>query len=297
MSQILLLGRDGQLGQALKPQLEALGPVTALGRDQLDLVDPAAIAETVAAMRPQVIVNAAAYTAVDRAESEPDLAQKINGDAPGHLAMAAAQCGAQLIHVSTDYVFDGQQGVPRQPQDATGPLGIYGLSKLAGELAVQQALPNRHLIVRTAWVYGAAGPGNFVKTMLRLGQSRPELRVVQDQVGSPTWTGDLAAAIATLIKLGPAVPAGTYHYTNSGVASWYDFAIAIFEEAKALGLPLTVTDVQPIPTSAYPTPARRPAYSVLNCQQTTDLLGYPAPHWRQSLRTMLSQYLQESQQP
>lgn len=291
--QVLILGAQGQLGQALIHQLGPMMPTVALGRAALDLTQGDRILPLVSQYQPTVIVNAAAYTAVDRAETEADLAHQVNATAPGLLAEAAAAVGARLIHISTDYVFDGHRSRP-WPEDApTAPLSVYGRSKLAGEVAVRSHLPDHHLILRTAWVYGAQGPGNFVKTMVRLARERPELRVVADQIGTPTWTGDLAAAIARLIQLDAAVPPGTYHYTNSGVASWYDFAVAIVEEARALGAPLQVERVVPIPSEAYPTPVERPAYSVLDCRKLTALLGAPAPHWRQSLRTMLQHYLKE----
>ena len=291
--QVLILGAQGQLGQALIHQLEPMMPTVALGRAALDLTQGDRILPLVSQYQPTVIVNAAAYTAVDRAETESDLAHQVNATAPGLLAEAAAAVGARLIHLSTDYVFDGHRSRP-WPEDApTAPLSVYGRSKLAGEVAVRSHLPDHHLILRTAWVYGAQGPGNFVKTMVRLVRERPELRVVADQIGTPTWTGDLAAAIARLIQLDAAVPPGTYHYTNSGVASWYDFAVAIVEEARALGAPLQVERVVPIASEAYPTPVERPAYSVLDCRKLTALLGAPAPHWRQSLRTMLQHYLKE----
>lgn len=286
MVKILLVGANGQVGRELQQTLTPLGEVTAVGRDQLDLSHPEAAYALVMAAKPEVIVNAAAYTAVDRAESEVELATLVNGTTPGRLAAAAAEIGAGLIHISTDYVFDGTHGVAYQATDPTNPLGTYGTSKLAGETAIQAVLP-LHMIVRTAWVYGALGKANFVKTMLRLGAEREELRVVADQIGSPTWAYDLAAAIAQMVpKLTPAT-AGIYHYTSSGVASWYDFAIAIFEEARQLGFPLKIERVVPITTAEYPTPARRPAFSVLSLQQTTALLGTYPPYWRHSLQKML----------
>ncbi len=294
MSHVVLLGKSGQVGQVLLSTLTEAGiEGVALDRSQLDLTQPAQIRATMADLCPQIIINAAAYTAVDQAETEAAQARLINAEAPRQLAITAADCGAQLIHFSTDYVFDGHKGIPWHEGDAPRPLGVYGQTKLAGEAAIRQVLPDHHLIVRTAWVYGSAGKGNFVKTMLRLGQTRDVIKVVQDQVGTPTWTEDLARAVVALVGQGDLVPAGTYHYTNSGVASWYDLAIAIFEEARALGVPLTVQNVQPIPSQAYPTVAQRPLYSVLDCQKITALLGHPAPHWRVSLRTMLRQYLQD----
>jgi dTDP-4-dehydrorhamnose reductase len=288
MRQILLIGKDGQLGQELQLFLDPLGEIKRVGRDSLDLANPEAIAKMIAEVKPDLIVNAAAYTAVDKAETEPDLAQAINGIAPGILAKQAQEIGATLIHVSTDYVFDGSQSHPYLETDPTQPLGVYGQSKLAGEQAILSTQANA-AIVRTAWVYGVGGKGNFVKTMLRLGAEREELRVVCDQVGSPTWTGDLANAIVQLSQQINRQKAGIYHYTNSGVTSWYDLAIAIFEEAKPLGFPLKIQRVVPISTAEYPTPARRPAYSVLNTQKISTILETYPPHWRQSLRKMLSE--------
>ncbi|MEL7036938.1 MAG: dTDP-4-dehydrorhamnose reductase [Cyanobacteria bacterium J06592_8] len=288
MRQILLIGKDGQLGQELQPILAPLGNVKCVGRDSLDLANPDAIAKVVADVEPDLIINAAAYTAVDKAESELDLAIAINGKAPGILAKEAKQVGATFIHVSTDYVFDGSQSHPYLETDPTQPLGAYGQSKLAGEQAMTEAQANA-AIVRTAWVYGVGGKGNFVKTMLRLAKDREELRVVCDQVGSPTWTGDLANAIVQLSDRINPETAGIYHYTNSGVTSWYDFAVAIFEEAQQLGFPLKIQRVVPISTAEYPTPAKRPAYSVLNTKKISAILGAHPPQWRQSLRKMLSE--------
>ena len=288
--QILLTGKDGQLGEELYPLLSSIANVVAVGRDSCDLANPEAIRQLVDKTQPDIIVNAAAYTAVDKAESESELARAINGTAPGILAMEAEKLGAKLIHVSTDYVFNGSKNTPYLETDETDPLGEYGQSKLAGEQAILATNANA-VILRTAWVYGAGGKGNFVKTMLRLAAQREELGVVVDQVGGPTWTGDLAKAIVDLIpRLNPETY-GVYHYTNSGVTSWYDFAVAIFSEAQALGLPLKIQQVKPITTAEYPTPARRPAYSVLSGRKISEVLGYYPPHWRQGLRNMLQQLL------
>ena len=301
---VLLIGAQGQVGQelvkALAPLTKTLGPVTAVGRQELDLTDLDAIAQKVATIQPTLIVNAAAYTAVDKAEIEPELAHRINAEAPKTLAESAAKCGAALVHISTDYVFDGSAGSPYGETDATGPVSTYGKTKLAGEDAIREALET-HIILRTAWVYGTQGKGNFLKTMLRLGESRASLNVVEDQIGSPTWAKDIAEAIAQLsMQLSAKLAnqssdqitelAGTYHFTNSGVASWYDFAVAIFEEAKALNVPLKIQTVAPITTADYPTPAQRPAYSVLNCQKIARTLGHYSPHWRTSLRAMLKEF-------
>lgn len=292
---VLLIGKNGQLGHDLFPVLGALGEVTAVGRETLDLENPDAIRHLLQDIHPNIIVNAAAYTAVDRAESEPEKATSINGTAPTVMAEVAQKLQSALIHISTDYVFDGQKNTPYLEADPANPISVYGQSKLLGEQGIQQAC-DRHVILRTAWVYGTKGKNNFVKTMLRLGVEREELSVVMDQVGCPTWTGDLAQAIAQcgfqLHANNPnqASVTGIYHYTNSGVTSWYDFAVAIFEEATLLGFPVTIQQVVPISSAEYPTPTARPAYSVLSGKKISALLGSPAPHWRQSLRRMLKQY-------
>ncbi|MEG4489198.1 dTDP-4-dehydrorhamnose reductase [Microcoleus sp. D2_18a_B4] len=284
---ILLAGGSGQLAQELQPILLSSGEVIAVDRTRLDLSQPESIRQAMAEIQPDLVVNGGAYTAVDKAESEPELANAINGIAPGIIAEECEKLGASLIHFSTDYVFDGSHGSPYLETDSTNPLGSYGKSKLAGEEAIRKA-GNRHIIIRTAWVYGNGGKGNFVKTMLRLGKEREEIRVVADQIGSPTWTGDLSAATSQIIPLLGQESFGTYQYTNSGVCSWYDFAIAIFEEAATLGLPLKVQRVIPITTAEYPTPAKRPAFSVLSTVKISALLGTYPPHWRQGLRQMLA---------
>ncbi|XHL96800.1 MAG: dTDP-4-dehydrorhamnose reductase [Microcoleus anatoxicus] len=284
---ILLTGGSGQLAQELQPILLYSGEVIAVDRARLDLSQPETIRQAIAEIQPHLVVNAGAYTAVDKAETEPELAQAVNGIAPGIIAEECEKLGATLIHISTDYVFDGSQGYPYRETDSTNPLGSYGKSKLAGEEAIRQA-GNRHIIIRTAWVYGNGGKGNFVKTMLRLGKDREEIRVVADQIGSPTWTGDLAAAISQIIpQIQPEI-FGTYQYTNSGVCSWYDLAIAIFEEAEKLGFPLKIKRVIPITTAEYPTPAKRPAFSVLSPVKISGILGTYPPYWRESLRQMLA---------
>ncbi|MEG4271219.1 MULTISPECIES: dTDP-4-dehydrorhamnose reductase [unclassified Microcoleus] len=284
---ILLAGGSGQLAQELQPILLSSGEVIAVDRTRLDLSQPESIRQAMTEILPDLVVNAGAYTAVDKAESEPELAHAVNGIAPGILAEECEKQGATLIHFSTDYVFDGSHGSAYLETDSTNPLGSYGKSKLAGEEAIRKA-GNRHIIIRTAWVYGNGGKGNFVKTMLRLGKEREEIRVVADQIGSPTWTLDLSAATSQIIPLLGPETFGTYQYTNSGVCSWYDFAIAIFEEAAKLGLPLKVQRVIPITTAEYPTPAKRPAFSVLSTVKISALLGTHPPHWRQGLRKMLA---------
>ena len=275
----LITGANGQLGRALQAIAPKGNDLIAATHADLDIGDRAAVRGFVARHRPDAIFNAAAYTAVDKAESEEDSARAINADAVGHLAEAARELGARLIHVSTDFVFDGQRGTPYRPADPTAPIGAYGRTKLAGEIA---AGPEA-LIVRTAWVYGATGH-NFVRTMLRLMAEHDEVRVVADQIGTPTFAPHLAAALWALYAAGAR---GIHHYTDSGAASWYDFAVAIQEEALALGLLTRAVPVIPIATADYPTPARRPSYSVLDKAATFALLGGPAPHWRDGLRRML----------
>ncbi|AFY77360.1 dTDP-4-dehydrorhamnose reductase [Pleurocapsa sp. PCC 7327] len=288
---ILVTGIHGQLGQELKQTLAPLGEVIGVGRETMDLTQPNAIRQAIAQAKPDLIVNAAAYTAVDKAETEVELANAINAIAPAIMAQECQQLGATLLHVSTDYVFDGKKNTPYLEEDSPNPLSVYGKSKLAGEAAIAQACQS-HIILRTAWVYGTCGKSNFVKTMLRLGKEREEIRVVADQVGSPTWAPDIARAIAKLAidsdKMGEATR-GIYHFTNSGVASWYDFAIAIFEQARQLGFPLKIRQVVPITTAEYPTPAKRPAYSVLSGQKISAILGTHPLYWRDSLRQMLEQ--------
>ncbi|MEQ9370586.1 MAG: dTDP-4-dehydrorhamnose reductase [Coleofasciculus chthonoplastes F3-SA18-01] len=289
MTRILLTGIAGQLGGELQQTLAPLGEVMGVDRHKLDLTQPDQIRQVIGEFKPDVIVNAAAYTAVDKAETETELANAINGKAPTIMAEAAQQLGAALIHVSTDYIFDGKKNTPYTEDDTPDPINAYGQSKLLGEEGVLKNC-DRALILRTAWVYGAQGKGNFVKTMLRLGAERDQLRVVVDQVGTPTWTGDLASAIAQLAQsLKSDTLTGIYHFTNSGAISWYDFAVAIFEEAEQIGFPLQVKQVVPITTAEYPTPAARPAYSVLSTQKISAVLGNHPSHWRTGLRRMLKQ--------
>ncbi len=258
-------------------------PVHGFDRAELDICDSSAVEAALAAATADVVMNCAAYTRVDRAEDEAELAYKVNGIGPGVLARLCAERDALMVHVSTDYVFDGTASLPYEVDADTNPLGVYGQSKRQGEIAVAEAAP-RHLIVRTAWVYGVGGQ-NFVRTILRLAQERPELRIVEDQIGTPTWSATLAAVLLQLVE--QQAPTGTYHVTNSGVTSWYDFAVAIVEEARTLGWELACERVVPIPSAAYPTRAVRPQYSVLSRRKTEALLGYNLPHWRSDLRQML----------
>lgn len=281
----LVTGAAGQLGWELARTAPQGVEVVALDRGDLDISDAAAVSTRVAAERPDAILNAAAYTAVDKAESEREAAFAVNEAGPAHLAAAAADAGARLIHVSTDFVFDGAASRPYRPEDAPNPLGVYGASKLAGERAVAGRLGQRALIVRTGWVYSAHG-ANFVKTMLRLMGERDALRVVADQVGTPTWARGLAEG---LWRLAGAQAGGTLHWGDAGVASWYDFAVAIQEEAVAEGLLGRSIPVAPIATAEYPTPARRPAYSVLDKAEGWQRSGTVPRHWRAALRAMLKE--------
>lgn len=278
----VVTGAGGQLARAWSAAAPPGWSVTGLSRAELDTSDAAAVERVVDALAPDLILNAAAYTAVDRAESEPDLAFAVNRDGAGHLAAAAARLGARLIQVSTDFVFDGRSGRPYRPGDAPGPLNVYGASKLAGEQAAAETAPEA-LIVRTAWVYGPSG-GNFLATMLRLMAARPVIGVVADQIGAPTSTLTLAEA---LWGLAGKEARGLMHFTDAGVASWYDFAQAIAEEALVAGLIDRAPAVKPIATADYPTAARRPAFSVLDSSAAYGLLGAPAAHWRVALRQVL----------
>lgn len=289
---ILIFGSQGQLGAELIRLIDRESwEITTYNRNQVDLLDLKAIHHAIQIVRPDVIVNCAAYTAVDRAESEPELAMKINRDAPKIMAIAAQEINSYLIHISTDYVFDGRHYMPYKEQDLTNPTSIYGKSKLAGETEIIKDCEN-HIILRTAWVYGCYGKGNFVKTMLRLASERQELNVVCDQIGTPTWTKDLAKTIIQLLPNLTTKNSGIYHYTNSGACSWYDFATAALAEAALLNLSIQAKHINPIPTAAYPTPAQRPHYSVLSCEKISDLLGQHPPHWQASLKKMITEYIQ-----
>jgi dTDP-4-dehydrorhamnose reductase len=294
MTDILLIGTKGQLGGELNQILPTLGDVVGVDKSTMDLAKPEMISQVIRQIKPKIIVNAAAYTAVDKAESEAELAEKVNGLAPRIMAEEADNLGANLIHISTDYVFDGKKNTPYLEEDLTNPLSIYGQTKLAGEEAIKNTDTN-YIILRTAWVYGSYGKGNFVKTMLRLAQEREQLKVVIDQLGSPTWARDIAQVIASLIPQFNQQKnvRETYHFTNCGVCSWYDFAVAIVGRASKLGYSVKVKEIIPITTAEYPTPAKRPAYSVLSNQKITKLLGYYPPYWRNSLRQMLTEFRQQ----
>ncbi|MFM6900113.1 MAG: dTDP-4-dehydrorhamnose reductase [Microcystis panniformis] len=287
MKKVLLIGAKGQVGQELQVTLQSLGEVISIGREELDLTNSEKISQLIREIHPDYLVNAAAYTAVDKAETEPDLAYSINAIAPKIMAESAEKIQAKFLHISTDYVFDGRKNTPYLETDLTNPLGVYGQSKLRGEEEIK-TVNSQAIILRTAWVYGSYGKSNFVKTMLRLGKEREELKVVVDQVGSPTWAKDIATAITQLL-INVDNPAGIYNFTNSGVASWFDLTKAIFEEAKISGIPLKIQRVIPITTAEYPTPAVRTAYSVLSGKKISQQLGYIPPYWRDSLKAMLNQ--------
>jgi dTDP-4-dehydrorhamnose reductase len=304
---IMLLGKAGQIGGDLSPLLQRLGTVAFFGRAELNLEKPEAIRQAIRAVQPDVIVNAAAYTAVDKAESEESLARAINAQAPATIAQEAKKAGALLVHYSTDYVFDGAKRSPYLEDDPTNPRSVYGRTKLEGELAIRES-GVFHLILRTAWVYAREGR-NFLRTILRLAAEKDELKVVSDQIGAPTWSREIAAAtleVLSQILRGSAGMAlrsdhlGTFHVTAAGQASWFDFARAILEEAKGVsqkaswyssatsGRPLMLRRLVPISTSEYPVQAARPAYSVLSNARLAETFGIRLPDWRSSLHHLFS---------
>lgn len=289
---ILLLGANGQVGWELQRSLEPLGELHAAGRSQADLEQPDSLRALVAQLQPDVIVNAAAHTAVDKAESEPDRAQAINAEAPGLLAQLAAQRGAWLVHYSTDYVFDGSGHRPWAEDDPTGPLSVYGRTKLAGEAAIR-ASGARHLIFRTSWVYASRG-GNFARTMLRLAAERETLRVIDDQIGAPTGADLVADVTAHALRHAMAKDiTGTFHLAAGGHTSWHGYAQFVIEAARRHrpDLPLKVQAVEAIPTSAYPTPAQRPLNSRLDTNRLQSTFGLHLPHWHTGVLRMLHETL------
>ena len=283
---VLVTGAGGQVATALEKLKPAGVELISLGHAELDITNRDTVRRRVAILDPDVIINAAAYTAVDKAESEKDLAVRVNGAAPGYLAEAAYANGARLLHISTDFVFDGRATSPYKPDAATAPLGAYGASKLEGEQRALEASRGQALVLRTAWVYAAKGH-NFVLTMLRLMGERGSVKVVQDQRGSPTWADSIARALWAAVDR-PQFR-GIHHWTDAGVASWYDFAGAIAEEGLAAGLLQHEVEVLPITTAEYPTPARRPGYSVLDLTSTEAGLGLTAVSWRENLKKMLTE--------
>lgn len=284
---ILISGKHGQVSSELQKRLGAMGELVVPGRDQLDLAQPEQIRQQVRRVRPDLIINAAAYTAVDKAQSEKAAAFAVNAQAPGILAEEAAALGIPLIHYSTDYVFDGRKGAPYTETDATNPLGVYGESKLAGEQAIT-AVQGKHLILRTSWVYSTHGH-NFLLTMQRLLQEKPELRIVADQIGAPTWAGTIANSTLALIErwqAGESGAWGTYHLSAQGETSWFGFAQAIGEALREQGKPCA--HLLPIPSSDYPTPAARPLNSRLDCSRLLRKWGVSQPDWQTALRECLA---------
>jgi dTDP-4-dehydrorhamnose reductase len=289
--QVLLFGAAGQLGHELNLRLQTAGyAVTALSRQQLDFSDLPAVRELVRQCQPRWIINAAAYTAVDKAEQEVQLAQTLNADLPALLAEEAKRLGAALLHYSTDYVFNGRASRPYLETDATDPVSVYGRSKRDGELGLQ-ASGARHLVLRTSWVVGAHGQ-NFLKTMLRLGAERDVLRVVADQQGAPTSAADLAetlAHIARALACDPDAPTGTFHFSNAGQTTWADFATEIFRLSAACGGP--DARIEPIATADYPTPARRPAYSLLSTDRIRTLYGVTPRPWQDAISDIIDELI------
>jgi len=286
-ARVLVTGANGQLGRALLASVPAGMEARGTTHADLDIGDAAQVDKYLAEFKPQLIINAAAYTAVDKAESEQAQASRVNADGPANLARTALkQSDSRLLHISTDFVFDGRASSPYQSTDQTAPLGVYGATKLAGEQSVLNTLGNKATIVRTAWVYAAQGQ-NFLRTMLRLMSERGAVRVVADQVGTPTSAASLAEVLWKF-AVRPDL-SGVFHWTDAGVASWYDFAVAITEEAAVRGLLKREVQLTPITTADYPTPAERPAYSVLDKQTTITALGITPTHWRAKLRLVLEE--------
>ncbi len=291
---ILLTGAGGQLGRDILARAASFEfRVEGLARKDLNIADEGRVSDILSAGKPYLVINAAAYTRVDQAESEAAQAYAANAAGPAILASACATNDIPLIHISTDYVFDGTHNRPYVETDPVSPIGVYGKSKEQGERAIRKAL-DRHIIIRTSWLYGVHGP-NFVKTMLRLGREKETLRVVNDQHGCPTWTWDLAGAVLEIgaqISNGDDIPWGTYHYCNQGMTDWHAFAEAVFELARPR-LPLKVKAVVPIPTEEYPTPARRPLFSVLDCAKIQQNFGVSLKPWRDSLARAIDRLLQQ----
>ncbi|MXN67199.1 dTDP-4-dehydrorhamnose reductase [Stappia sp. GBMRC 2046] len=289
---ILLTGAGGQLGVEIARQAgDSALELTALAHHELDVSEREAVLDAVSAVRPRVIINAAAYTAVDDAEADRQTAFAVNSDGPANLAEAAEKTGATLVHISTDYVFDGSKSLPYAETDETSPINVYGESKLAGETAVQSTCA-RHVILRTSWLYGLHG-GNFVKTMLRLGKERDVLRIVSDQTGCPTYTGDLAAAILSICRRHvdgnpPQDGFGLFHYAGAGQTSWYEFAREIFRLSNAFGM--KAPRLEAIATTDFPAKAPRPQNSALECSKIEAAYGLRARPWRSSLAGMLDTF-------
>jgi dTDP-4-dehydrorhamnose reductase len=283
---VAVIGKNGQLAWELARSQPVNWEVAIWGSSELTVVDAEAVAAKLAGFQPQVVINCAAYTAVDKAESDAINAYAVNEKGVRNLASACSGIGARLLHVSTDFVFDGRKSTPYNTGDQPNPLGVYGASKLAGEQQLQQILPDASVIVRTSWVYSANG-SNFVKTILRLLKEKPQLNIVSDQVGSPTWAKNLALWLWAVAEKPEAK--GLYHWSDAGVASWYDFAVAVQDLALEKGLLETAKPIHPIPAEAYPTPARRPHYSVMDKRSAESISNIQVGHWRKSLSLMLDE--------
>jgi dTDP-4-dehydrorhamnose reductase len=288
MSKILLTGKNGQVGWELQRSVASFGEVVAVDAEEMDLADPDAIRRTVREVRPSIIINPAAYTAVDKAESDPDLAMAVNGTAAGIFAEEAQRLGAVLVHYSTDYVFDGNKASPYVESDVPNPQSVYGSTKRAGELAVQNS-GCKHLILRTSWVYGVHG-GNFIKTILRLAKERDELRIVADQFGAPTWARDLARATAAALDCWKNNAwdqnlSGLYHLTAAGRTNWHQYAEEIVRQARKYDSALAAKPlkINAIATHEYPVPAKRPVNSVLANDRIRDTFGIVLPAWQDSV--------------
>lgn len=293
---VLITGASGQVGHELLQRAPAGFEVIGLNSAELDIRDELAVSTTVTRLKPDLIINAAAYTAVDQAESDAGQAWAVNCDGVRHLALAARALGTPLLHISTDYVFAGDASKPYREEDATGPTGVYGASKLGGEQALQQCCP-RHVILRTSWVFGAHGH-NFVKTMLRLGRERTSLGVVADQQGCPTAASGIADAlwrIAERYREHGSLPWGIYHLGGMPACSWHEFACEIFRQAHDLGLLPSIPEIRAISSADYPTPARRPAWSVLDSSKLSDQFGIQPTDWRAALAEVLQVLLRMPQ--
>jgi len=287
---VLIAGADGQLGWELQRLAPSNVELVATDTEQLDITQEACVEALVATRQPDVIINAAAYTAVDKAESDVDTAYAVNRDGVANLARAAQKHNIRLIQISTDFIFDGSQSSPYDTDVQAHPLGVYGDSKWQGENAVKEIMGDKTLLLRTSWVYSSHGT-NFVKTMLRLMAEKSQLGVIADQVGTPTWAGGLARAIWSIVEQ-PAL-VGTFHWTDAGVASWYDFALAIQEEGINIGLLSKKIKINPLNTKEYPTPAARPPYSVLDKTSTWSALDVECMHWREALKLMLAELAEQ----
>lgn len=283
---VLIIGKGGQLAWELEQLAPNSSDVTCVGIEELDITNELLVSEFINEIKPDVVINAAAYTAVDLAEKDKKTAYAVNELGVKYLAVACKKVGARVIHVSTDFVFDGESSTPYQTDTVPNPINVYGASKLAGDIALQDILPESSVIVRTAWVYSKNG-NNFVKSMLRLMKEKNELGIVYDQLGSPTWAKGLAECLWRMTDNSKLT--GLFHWTDAGVASWYDFAVSIQELAIEKGLLKSAIPIYPIASEAYPTPAKRPAYSVLDKSNTEKLIDVKTVHWRKQLSVMMDE--------